>query len=143
MALTDQTYTEIRPFTGVVDGTGEGTVIITHSQKGLIWQIFQIGFALNIKAFNPQVGAHFNGIPLTSAVAMQPVSFSGVPYAMESYFVGPPYVGLKAGDQIVCSVTGATNGDTFTAGAYISEELDQGQMPVPPSQAMPMFRRWS
>lgn len=142
MALTDQTYTEIRPFTAVVDGTGSGTVIITHSQKGLIWQIFQIGFALNKKAFNPQVGAHFNGIPLTSAVSMQPVSFSGVPYAMESYFVGPPYVGLKAGDQIVCSVTGATSNDTFTAGAYISEEIDQGQMPVPPSQAMPMYRRW-
>lgn len=143
MPLTDQTFSLIKPFTGVVASNGKGMTVISHSLKGIVWQIFQIGFALNLKAFNPQVGAHMNGIPLTSAVAMQPVSFPGVPYAMESFFVGPPYVGLKAGDQIVCAVTGATSGDTFTAGAYISEEQDTSQLPFPPSQAMPMFRRWS
>lgn len=124
MALTSNTFTLIKPFTGVVGANGQGSVSITHSLQGIIWQVFQIGFALNQKAFNPQVGAHVNGIPLTSAVAMQPVTFAGVPYAMESYFVGPPYVGLRAGDLIVCSVTGATAGDTFTAGAFISEEQD-------------------
>ena len=129
MALTNETFTLIKPFTAKVGSNGQATVEITHSLQGMIWQIFQIGFALNISAFNPQVGAHMNGIPLTSAVAMQPVAFTGFPYAMESFFVGPPYVGLKAGDKIVCAVTGATNGDIFTAGAYISEESLGAQTP--------------
>src|SRR5215469_8446340 len=124
MALTDQTFTLIKPFTAKVNASGQATVEITHNLQGIVWQIFQIGFALNLNTFNPQIGAHFNGIPLTSSVAMQPVGFTGFPYAMESFFVGPPYVGLKAGDKIVCAVTGATSGDTFTAGAYISEEQD-------------------
>lgn len=98
---------------------------------------------MNKTAFQPQVGAHFNGIPLTASVAMQPVSFNGVPYAMESYFVGPPYVGLKAGDEIVCSVKGATAGDVFTAGAYISEEPDPtGIQAMAPAAAHQSFGQW-
>lgn len=122
MAVTNETFSLIKPFTAVVGSNGQATVAITHSLQGILWQIFQIGFALNQTAFQAQVGAHMNGIPLTSAVAMQTVAFTGFPYAMESFFVGPPYVGLKAGDQIVCAVRGATVGDTFTAGAYLSEE---------------------
>lgn len=142
MALTDQTYTLIKPFTGIVAANGVGECVIVQSLHGIIWQIFQIGFALNQTAFNPQAGAHFNGMPLTSAVAFQKVSFPGVPYAMETFFVGPPYIGIKAGDQIVCTVTSATAGDTFTAAAYISEEVDPSQAPVAPSSAPPGYTRW-
>ena len=124
MALTNETFTLIKPFVVKVNASGFGSVEITHSLQGIIWQVFQIGFALGQTAFNPQIGAHMNGIPLTSSVAMQPVAFTGFPYAMESFFVGPPYVGLKAGDKIVCAVTGAAASDVFTAGAYISEEDD-------------------
>ena len=124
MPLTNETFTLIKPFTGTVGSNGMASVQITHSLQGIIWQVFQIGFALNQTAFNPQIGAHVNGIPLTSSVAMQPVTFTGFPYAMESFFVGPPYVGLRAGDVITCAVIGAKSGDIFTAGAYISEEDD-------------------
>lgn len=127
MALRDDTFSIIHPFTAVVDATGSASVSITHSINGLIWQVFQIGFALNESAISAQVGAHFNGIPLTSSVQMQPVKFKGFPYAMESFFFGPPYVGLRAGDQVVCSVLSATPGDVFTAGAFVSEEQDPGQ----------------
>lgn len=123
MTVSDA-FSLIHPATATVDGTGKATVEITHSLRGLVWKIFQIGFGLNKSAFNAQVGGHFNGIPLTSSVQMQPVSFPGVPYAMESYFVGPPYVILRAGDKLVCSVINATSGDVFTAGAYYSEEPD-------------------
>jgi hypothetical protein len=123
MTVSDA-FSLIHPAQTTVDGTGKGTVEITHSLRGLIWKIYQIGFGLNQTALQAQVGAHFNGIPLTSSVQMQPTSFPGVPYAMESYFVGPPYVILRAGDKLVCSVISATAGDTFTAGAYYSEEQD-------------------
>jgi hypothetical protein len=126
MALSNETYSLIKPFTAKVGANGQTSIPITHNQSGLIWQIFQIGFALGVSALTAQVGAHFNGIPLTSSVLMQPVMFVGVPFAMESFFVGPPYVGLKAGDQIVCSVINASPGDIFTAGAFISEEQDPG-----------------
>lgn len=126
MALTDQTFYLIKPFTATIAANGQASVQITHNIQGLIWQIFQIGFALNALAPAPQVGAHLNGIPLTSAVTMQQVTFTGTPFRMESFFVGPPYVGLRAGDVITCSVMGATSGDLFTAGAYISEEKDPG-----------------
>ena len=122
--LRSDTMSLIKPFTATVAGNGSATAVITMSLNGLIWQVFQIGFALNETALTAQVGAHMNGIPLTSSVLMQPVLFSGFPYKMESFFVGPPYVGLKAGDMITCSVISATPGDTFTAGAYISEEQD-------------------
>lgn len=124
MALTDQTFSLIKPFTATVAANGQAAVQITHNIHGLIWQIYQIGFALTQLAPAPQVGAHFNGIPLTAAVTMQQVQFQGTPFLMESFFVGPPYVGLKAGDIITCSVMGANSGDLFTAGAYISEEQD-------------------
>jgi hypothetical protein len=122
--LTNETFLLIKPFTAVVGSNGQASVSITQSLQGMVWQIYQIGFSLGKPAPSPQVGAHFNGIPLTSTVTMQTVSFTGVPYAMESFFVGPPYVGLKAGDAITCSVLGAISADTFTAGAYISEETD-------------------
>lgn len=126
MTLRSDTIQQIQPFTAKVGSNGQASVTITQSIHGLIWQVFQIGFGLNQSAINAQVGAHLNGIPLTSSVLMQPVMFQGVPYAMESFFVGPPYVGLKAGDQIVCSVINAVVGDTFTAGAFYSEEQDAG-----------------
>jgi len=124
MTLRSDTFSLIKPFTAVVGSNGQASLSITQAINGLIWQVFQIGFALNQVALAAQVGAHMNGIPLTSTVYMQQVTFSGFPYRMESFFVGPPFVGLKAGDQIVCAVVGATPGDTFTAGAYISEEQD-------------------
>jgi hypothetical protein len=40
---------------------------------------------------------------------------------MESFMVGPPYIDLLSGDQIVCGLIGGTAGDHFTAGAYIVE----------------------
>jgi hypothetical protein len=127
MTLRSDTFTEIQPFQATVNAGGQATLQITHAINGLIWQVFQIGFALNQTALNSQVGAHMNGIPLTAAVLMQQVMFPGFPYLMESFFVGPPYVGLKAGDQITCSVINAVPGDVFTAGAYISEEQDMGK----------------
>lgn len=122
--IRSDTFSLIKPFTALVGSDGQATLAIEHTINGIIWQVFQIGFALGVKANFAQVGAHLNGIPLTAAVVMQPVSFDGFPYKMESFFVGPPYVGLKAGDQIVCAVINAQGGDTFTAGAYISEEQD-------------------
>lgn len=129
--IRSDTFSLIKPFVTTVGANGQAQLSITHNLHGIVWQVFQIGFALGKTATSAQCGAHLNGIPLTSAVLMQPVAFTGFPYAMESYFVGPPYVGLKAGDQIVCAVISATNGDIFTAGAYISEELDPG-VPVQP-----------
>lgn len=128
--LTPETFSLLKPFTGKVGTNGQVAVTISHNISGLVWQIFQIGFALNSAAPSPQVGAHFNSIPLTSTVTMQQVKFQGAPYAMESFFVGPPYVALKAGDQLVCSVMGANSGDTFTAGAYLSEEVDPAMSPA-------------
>lgn len=122
--IRSDTFSLIKPFTVTVGSNGQAQVDIAHNINGLIWQVFQIGFALGITSSFAQVGAHLNGIPLTAAVVMQPVTFSGFPYKMESYFVGPPYVGLRAGDKITCAVINATSGDTFTAGAYISEEQD-------------------
>lgn len=124
--IRSDTFSLIKPFTASVGSNGQATLDITHNLQGIIWQVYQIGFALGVTASFAQIGAHLNGIPLTAAVAMQPVAFTGFPYKMESYFVGPPYVGLKAGDKITCAVINATSGDTFTAGAYISEEQDPG-----------------
>jgi|SRR5215471_8519484 len=124
MSLTDQTFSLLKPFVSVVDASGNAAITISHNQAGLIWQVFQIGFALGQTSLLAQVGAHFNGLPLTSTVQMQPVMFTGVPYRMESYFVGPPYVGLKANDSIYCTVINAVPGDRFTAGLFMSEEID-------------------
>lgn len=124
MTLRSDTIQLIKPFTTKVGSNGQASLTISHNINGLIWQVFQIGFGLNVTAINAQVGSHWNGIPLTSSVLMQPVMFQGVPYAMESFFFGPPYLALKAGDQVVCSVINAVANDTFTAGAFISEEQD-------------------
>jgi hypothetical protein len=115
----------IKSFTGTVGSNGIAVVTITQSIHGLAWIILQVGFALNEVASSPQVAAHVNGIPLAATVNMQVSAFANVtgntPYAMESFMVGPPYVTLEAGDQMVCAVTGATPGDTFTVGAYVNE----------------------
>jgi hypothetical protein len=142
MTLTDQTFSLIKPFTGSVGSNGIAQVTVSHSIHGLIWQVYQLGFGLNEPATFAQAGAHMNGVPLSPAVLMQPVSFPGVPYALESFMVGPPYVGLKAGDQLVCSVINAKAGDTFTVGAFISEEDDPIQGPAAPSAAPPRYTRW-
>lgn len=115
----------IKPFTAKVNAAGQALVNITHSLHGLSWIVYQIGFALGVNASSPQVAAHVNGIPLTSTTIMQISAFSAIvgqaPYAMETFFVGPPYINLEAGDTIACAVVGATPNDTFTAGAYVNE----------------------
>jgi len=115
----------IKPFTAAVGSNGIATLAITQSLHGLCWVVYQIGFALGQNASSPQVAAHFNSQPLVASAAMQVSAFAQVPtdapYAMETFFYGPPYVVLESGDQIVCAVIGATPGDTFTAGAYVNE----------------------
>lgn len=121
----------IKPFQGVVDDNGNCVVTVTQPLHGLVWKVFQIGFALGQVATFAQVAAHVNGIPLTSTVAMQQSVFANLanlgqaPYAMESFMVGPPYIILSAGDMIVCGCINAQPGDTFTVGAYV-EERDAG-----------------
>lgn len=123
--MTNDTPLLIKPFTAPVNANGIAITTVSHSLHGLSWVIYQIGFALGQNAPSPQVAAHINGIPLTATVTMQTSPFASIssqsPYAMESFFVGPPYVNLEAGDQLVCAVLGATPGDTFTVGAYINE----------------------
>lgn len=115
----------IKPFTAKVNASGIAIVTVTQTNHGLSWVVYQIGFALGLAAPSPQVAAHVNSIPLTSTVTMQNSAFASIigqsPYAMESFFVGPPYINLEAGDQLVCAVTGAISGDTFTVGAYVNE----------------------
>jgi hypothetical protein len=129
----------IKPFTAPVSATGIGVLSVGHNLHGLVWKVYQIGFGLGVAAPSPQVAAHVNGIPLTATVSMQPSAFASAPagqqppYAMESYFVGPPYINLAAGDVLTCIVLGAQPGDTFTAGAFV-DELDAG-MPSANSMA--------
>lgn len=111
----------IKPFTAQVKADGQAQLLIMHNVHGLAWKVYQIGFALGIFIAGAQVAGHVNGIPLSGAVIMQQSLFDEAPYAMESYFVGPPYIVLQAGDYIACAVRGATVGDTFTAGAYVEE----------------------
>jgi hypothetical protein len=117
----------IKPFTAPVNASGIALVNITMSIHGLAWVVYQIGFALGKLATAPQVAAHVNGQPLAATVTMQISAFSSITgqpgYAMESFFVGPPYITLEAGDSITCAVTGAVSGDTFTAAAYVNEIL--------------------
>lgn len=117
----------IKPFTAPVAANGIALVTITQSIHGLAWIVLQVGFALNQVASSPQVAAHINGTPLAATVNMQLSAFANLvgnsPYAMESFMVGPPYVTLEAGDQMVCAVTGANPGDTFTVAAYVNEVL--------------------
>jgi hypothetical protein len=115
----------IKPFTASVNASGQAIVEITQSLSGLVWKVYQIGFGLGQLAPSPQVAAHVNGVPLAATVTMQPSVFANIPsqpgYAMESFFVGPPYIILSPGDQIVCAVLGANSGDVFTAAAYVDE----------------------
>lgn len=125
--VTIQTDTSglIKPFTAPVGANGIALVNITMAIHGLAWVVYQIGFALNIQATAAQVAAHVNGTPLAATVGMQISAFANIPqnapYAMESFMVGPPYITLETGDMIVCAVTGAVPGDTFTAAAYVNE----------------------
>lgn len=115
----------IKPFTGSVNASGQAIAEVTHSLHGLVWKIYQIGFGLTKLAASPLVAAHVNGVPLAATITMQPSVFASIvsqpPYAMETFFVGPPYVVLSAGDKITCAVLGATPGDVFTAAAYVEE----------------------
>lgn len=115
----------IKPFTAPVNTQGQAIVSIQHNIHGLIWKVYQIGFALGKLAPSPQVAAHVNGVPLASTVPLQPSVFSAIsqqsPYAMESFFVGPPYIILSAGDSIMCGLIAGLSGDVFTAAAYVEE----------------------
>jgi len=115
----------IKPFTAKVNNLGQAVVQIQHSVHGLVWKVYQIGFGLGVAAPSPQVAAHVNSVPLAATVTMQSSVFASIsaqpPYAMESFFVGPPYIILSAGDMITCAVLGASSGDIFTAAAYIDE----------------------
>lgn len=115
----------IKPFTATVGSNGIATVNVTMAIHGLAWVVYQIGFGLGKQASSPQVAAHVNGTPLAATVAMQISAFASIPgqapYAMETFFVGPPYVTLEAGDSITCAVIGANSGDIFTASAYVNE----------------------
>lgn len=127
--ITEQTFTLAHPFTAQVNVLGQATIEMGHNIHGLVWQVFQLGFALNQSASGPIVGVHFNGVPFISTLTMRAVSFPGFPYNMEVEYYGPPYAALKAGDRLTCTVTGATNGDIFTAAAYVSEEKDPTTQP--------------
>lgn len=115
----------VMPFTGKVGSNGIAVVTVSQSNHGLAWIIYQVGLALGQNAPSPQVAAHFNGIPLASTTTMQTSAFASIasnsPYAMESFFVGPPYIKLEAGDQLTFAVLGANSGDTFTVGAFLDE----------------------
>jgi hypothetical protein len=119
----------IKPFIGTVDANGNSVVTVSQNLHGLVWKVFQMGFALGQVANFAQIAAHINGIPLTSTVVMQLSVFANLaelgqaPYAMESFMVGPPYIILSAGDMIVCGCINATPGDIFTVGAYVEESF--------------------
>jgi hypothetical protein len=125
MTTPSNTSSLIKPFTQAVGANGIAILNITQPIHGLAWVVYQIGFGLGQNAPAAQVAAHVNGTPLASTVAMQISAFASIPgqapYAMETFFVGPPYVTLEAGDSIVCAVISATPGDTFTASAYVDE----------------------
>ena len=125
MTVPSDTSTLLKTFTATVASSGIAVATVAMSIHGLAWVVYQIGFGLGMTANNAQIAAHVNGVPLAATVAMQPSAFASIagqaPYAMESFFVGPPYITLEAGDSIVCAVTGATSGDTFTAAAYVNE----------------------
>lgn len=117
----------IKPFQATVNASGQAIVVVSHGIHGLVWKVYQLGFALGQVALIAQTAAHINGIPLAGNVAMQQsvfsqlVSLGQAPYAMESFMVGPPYPILSAGDMITCGVISAVANDTFTVGAYVEE----------------------
>jgi hypothetical protein len=127
-SLMGHTPSLIKPFTATVNVNGIAVIDITQNIPGLAWIVYQIGLALGKQAPSPQVAAEVNGVPLAATVTMQNSAFANIsggefaiPYAMESFFVGPPYITLEAGDDLVVAVVGAVSGDTFTAGVYINE----------------------
>jgi hypothetical protein len=115
----------IKGFSAPVNASGIATVVITMSVHGLAWVVYQIGFGIAQQAPSPQVAAHLNGMPLVASAPMQLSAFAsipgGAPYAMETFFYGPPYVTLESGDAITCAVIGANTGDVFTVSAYVNE----------------------
>lgn len=117
----------IKPFTATVNAGGMAVAVITHSLSGLYWKVYQVGIGLGKLSVSAQVAAHVNGVPLTPTIQLQPSVFANLPgqapYAMESFMVGPPYINLSSGDQMVVGIQGATAGDLFTVAAYI-DELD-------------------
>ena len=121
----DNVSSLVKPFTATVGSNGIATVSITQTLHSLCWVCLQIGFALGQNAPSPQVAAHFNSQPLVASATMQVSAFASIPtdapYAMETFFYGPPYVVLESGDSITCAVIGATPGDIFTASAYVNE----------------------
>src|SRR5215831_14637658 len=136
--------TNVKPFSAAVNASGQGIVVISHSLQGMTWKVLQIGFGLTTLAPSPQVAAHVNGLPLASTVTMQPTVFANIqgqaPYAMETFFVGPPYINIDAGDSITCAVLGANPGDSFVAAAYIEEFQSDTVQPLPVEVTRP--RRW-
>lgn len=116
----------IKPFTAPINASGIGVVVVTHSLSYLRWKVYQLGIALSQTALNAQVAAHVNGVPLAATIQMQPAVFANIPaqspYAMESFMVGPPYINLSSGDQLVIGVQNAVSGDTLTVAAYIDEQ---------------------
>jgi hypothetical protein len=123
--MPSDTPSLVKPFTAQVASNGIAVATITQTTHGLAWIVYQIGFALAQQAPSPQVAAHFNSQPLVASAPMQVSAFASLPtqapYAMETFFYGPPYITLESGDQIVCAVTGANSGDVFTATAYVQE----------------------
>jgi hypothetical protein len=116
----------IKPFQVAVSAQGMALLQVRHDLHGLVWKVYQMGFALGQVALQAQVAAHVNGIPLAATVTMQLSVFAKLtgdtPYAMESFMVGPPYIILQAGEYITCGVINATPGDTFSVGAYVAEQ---------------------
>lgn len=123
--MTSNTPSLVKPFSGVVNGSGVATATITQSLHGIAWVVQQIGFSLGLAAPSPEVSALFNGVPFVSTLVMSNSPFSGLtgmaPVAMTAQFSGPPYPLLESGDAILLGVQGATAGDVFTIAAYINE----------------------
>ena len=98
---------------------------ISHGLHGLSWVVYQLGFALGKPALSAQCSAHINGIPLTSMTTYQTSGFASIlgssPYAMVAQMVGPPYINLEAGDQLVCGLSAAAPGDMFSVAVYFNE----------------------
>lgn len=109
------------PQTAIVNGNGQAIITVSQSVVSNIWKVAQVTFGLGMSAPSPQVAATWNGIPLSASPTMQPNVFASIlgaaPYAMSNTMVGPPYIVLSAGDQLVCGVFGAMPGDTFTVTA--------------------------
>lgn len=138
--MTD-TYTLIKPFTAIVNASGQATITITQTIHGLAWQVMQIGLGLGQLAPSPQIAALVNGVPFVSSVVMAPSVFANfpglAPLAMTTELTGPPYPVLEAGDQMLVGVTGANAGDTFTAAAYVNEVPSPAATAAANNQAVP------